>query len=97
MVDKLLAVRGISVSHEIIRPWVLKFGQAFASQIRRRLPAAGDKWHLDEVVLTIAGVKYWRWRAGDQSGIVLDILVQTRRSSPTAPACRNYRSCSSTD
>ena len=59
MVDELLAVRGIIVSHETVRQWVLKFGQAFANQIRRRLPAAGDKWHLDEVVLTIAGVKHW--------------------------------------
>ena len=58
MVDELLAAGGINVSHETIRRWALKFGQAFANQIRRRLPAAGDKWHLDEVVLTIAGVKH---------------------------------------
>ena len=45
----------------------LKFGQGFANQIRRRLPAAGDKWHLDEVVLTVAGVKHWLWRAVDQT------------------------------
>ncbi len=64
MVDELPAARGIVVSHETMRQWALKFGQAFANQIRRRLPAAGDKWHLDEVVLTIAGVKHWLWRAG---------------------------------
>jgi len=84
MVDEVLAARGIVVSHETVRQWALKFGQAFASQIRRRLPAAGDKWHLDEVVLTIAGVKHWLWRAVDQSGTVLDILVQSRRNKEAA-------------
>ncbi len=53
----------------------------FANQIRRRLPAAGDKWHCDEVVVTIAGVKHWLWRAVDQDGMVLDILVQSRRDT----------------
>jgi len=84
MVDELLASRGIIVSHETVRQWALKFGQAFANQIRRRLPVAGDKWHLDEVVLTIAGVKHWLWRAVDQNGLVLDILVQSRRDTRAA-------------
>ncbi len=56
----------------------------FANQVRRRLPAAGDRWHLDEVVLTIAGVKHWLWRAIDQTGMVLDILVQSRRDMRAA-------------
>jgi len=84
MVDELLAARGIIVSHETVRQWALKFGQDFANQIRRRLPAAGDKWHCDEVVLTIAGVKHWLWRAVDQDGMVLDILVQSRRNKEAA-------------
>ncbi len=84
MVDELLAARGIIVSHETVRQWALKFGQTFANQIRRRLPAAGDKWHIDEVVLTIADVKHWLWRAVDQSGMVLDILVQSRRYTRAA-------------
>jgi putative transposase len=83
-VDELLAARGIDVSHETVRQWGLKFGQAFANQIRRRLPRAGDKWHLDEVVATIAGKKRWLWRAVDQDGIVLDILVQSRRNKRAA-------------
>jgi putative transposase len=62
-----------------VRQWALKFGQAFANRIQRRLPTAGDKWHMDEVVLPIAGVKHWLWRAVDQNGMVLDILVQSRR------------------
>jgi putative transposase len=54
MVEDMLAARGIIVSHETVRQWGLKFGQALANQIRRRLPKAGDKWHLDEVVLKSA-------------------------------------------
>ncbi len=84
MVDELLAARGIAVSHESVRQWALKFGQEFANQIRRRLAAAGDKWHLDEVVLTIAGKKHWLWRAVDQNGMVLDILLQSRRDTRAA-------------
>ena len=84
MVDELLAARGIIVSHETVRQWARKFGQGFANQIRRRLPVAGDKWHLDEVVLTIAGVKQWLWRAVDQNGMVSDILVQSRRDTRAA-------------
>ena len=56
MLEELLAARGIIVSHETVRQWARKFGQQFANQIRRRLPRIGDKWHLDEVVLKIAGV-----------------------------------------
>ena len=84
MVDELLAARGIIVSHETVRQWALKFGQVFANQIRRRLPVAGDKWHPDEVVITISGVKHWLWRAVDQNGTMLDILVQSRRDTQAA-------------
>ena len=84
MVEEMLAARGIIVSHETVRQWARKFGQAFANQIRRRLPRAGDKWHLDEVVITIAGQKHWLWRAVDQDGIVLDVLVQSRRDKRAA-------------
>ncbi len=59
-VDELLAARGITVSHETVRQWGLKFGQAFANQIRRRLPQAGDKWHLDGVSRT----HFLSWRCG---------------------------------
>jgi putative transposase len=84
MVDEPLAARGIVVSHETVRQWALKFGQLFADLIRRRLPATGDKWHMDEVVITICGVKHWLWRAVDQNGVVLDILVQSRRDTQAA-------------
>src|SRR3954471_19279604 len=84
MVEEMLAARNIVVSHETVRQWALKFGQAFANEIRRRLPQAGDKWHVDEVVITIAGTKHWLWRAVDQHGIVLDVLVQSRRDAKAA-------------
>ena len=84
MVEEMLAARGIIVSHESVRQWALKFGQDFANQIRQRLPCAGDKWHLDEVALKIAGQKHWLWRAVDQDGIVLDVLVQSRRDKSAA-------------
>ena len=87
MVEEMLAVRGILVSYESVRQWARKFGQAFANLIRWRLPSAGDTWHLDEVVLTIAGVKHGLWRALDQTGIVLDVLVQSRRDQRAANAC----------
>src|SRR6202051_2353440 len=90
MVEELLAARGIIVTHETVRQWARKFGQHFAHQIRRRLSRVGDKWHLDEVVLKIAGVKHWLWRAVDQTGIVLDVLAQRRRD--THPAERRARS-----
>ena len=63
-----------------VRQWCLKFGQTYANQLRRRRPRCGDKWHLDEVVLTIRGKKHYLWRAVDQDGNVLDILVQSQRN-----------------
>jgi putative transposase len=84
MVEEMLAARGISVTYETIRQWGLKFGREFANRIRRRAPTRGDKWHLDEVVITIAGTKHWLWRAVDQDGFVLDVLVQSRRDKKAA-------------
>ena len=84
MVEEMLAARGILVSHETVRQWARKFGQDFANQIRRWLPCAGDKWHLDEVCLMIRGTKHWLWRAVDQDGVVLDALVQSRRDKRAA-------------
>ena len=84
MVEELLAARGITVSHETVRQWALKFGRAFANEIRRRLPRPGDEWHLDEVRIRIAGEKHWLWRAVDQDGTVLDVLVQSRRDKRAA-------------
>src|SRR3954451_20888901 len=84
MVEEMLAARGIIVSHETVRQWALKFGQGFANQIRRGLPRAGDKWHLDEVQITIAGKKHWLWRAVDHDGLARDVLVQGGRDKKAA-------------
>jgi putative transposase len=81
MVEEMLAARGILVSHETVRHWALKFGRDYTNQIRRRLPAPRDKWHVDEVVISIAARKHWLWRAVDQHRVVLDILVQSRRNA----------------
>lgn len=76
-VEDLLAERGVIVSREAIRLWVNLFGQHFAQCVRRDRPRPNDKWHLDEVVITIRGKKHWLWRTIDADGDVLDILVQT--------------------
>jgi putative transposase len=78
-VEELLLARGVIVSYEAIRQWCRKFGQQYANQLRRRRPRPGDKWHLDEVFITINKERHYLWRAVDQDGTVLDILVQRRR------------------
>ncbi|ETW92507.1 MAG: transposase IS6, partial [Candidatus Entotheonella factor] len=83
-VEEMMLARGIVVTYEAIRKWCLKFGQDYANQIRRRRPRTGDKWHLDEVFLTINGKRYYLWRAVDQDDNVLDILVQSRRNKKAA-------------
>src|SRR5215207_7295859 len=83
-VEELLSERGIQVTYEAIRKWCRKFGQQCANQLRRRRPRPGDKWHLDEVVLPIKGERHYLWRAVDQDGTVLDILVQRRRNKRAA-------------
>ena len=71
-------------SGSTIRHWCLKFGQDFADKLRRRRPRPGDTWHLDEVFLRINGEQHYLWRAADQHGVVLDILVQRRRNATAA-------------
>jgi putative transposase len=83
-VELLLAARGVVVSYESIRCWCAKFGASFASNLRRRRPKPGDKWHLDEVFIRIRGELQYLWRAVDQNGVVLDILVQSRRNAKAA-------------
>jgi putative transposase len=83
-VEELLFARGIVVTYEAIRKWCRKFGQSYANQLRSRRPQPGDKWHLDEVFLTINGERHYLWRAVDQDGTVLDILVQRRRDKHAA-------------
>nr|WP_237693952.1 IS6 family transposase [Streptomyces sp. SID2888] len=88
-VEELMFERGVIVSYETVRRWCAKFGQAYANALRRRQPRPGDKWHLDEVFIKINGELKYLWRAVDQDGMVLDILVQDRRD--TAAARRFFR------
>jgi putative transposase len=78
-VEDLLAERGVDVSYETVRRWVLKFGPLFARELGRRRPRPTARWHLDEMVVMIAGRQFWLWRAVDDEGEVLDLLVQRRR------------------
>ncbi|CAL9669856.1 IS6 family transposase ISRH1 [Streptomyces sp. enrichment culture] len=81
--------RGVLVSHETVRRWCLKFGQAHADRLRRRRPRPGDKRRLDEIFIKINGERKCLWRAVDADGTVLDVLVQNRRD--TAAARRFFR------
>ena len=83
-VEDLLASRGVRVSYETVRDWVARFGGQFAARIRHERPGPADKWHLDEVVISIKGKRHWLWRAVDANGDVLDILVQSRRNTSAA-------------
>jgi putative transposase len=78
-VEELMAARGVLVSYETVRRWCDKFGQSFAAGLRKRRARTGDKWHLDEVFLKINGMTHYLWRAVDQNGVVIDILVQPKR------------------
>jgi putative transposase len=82
-VEEMLAMRGVSLSYETVREWCFKFGQTYANGLRRKFPRPGDRWHLDEVFLKINGIHYL-WRAVDQDGDVLDILVQSKRDKRAA-------------
>ena len=79
-----MLARGVVVSYETIRRWCAKFGQAYANQLRRRRPRPGDKWHLDEVFVWINGRLRYLWRAVDQDGNVLDVLLQSHRNAVAA-------------
>ena len=83
-VEDLLAERGLDVSYETVRRWVLKFGPLFARELRRRRPRPTSRWHLDEMALMIAGRQFWLWRAVDDEGEVLDLIVQRRRDKVAA-------------
>jgi putative transposase len=83
-VEDLLAERGIIVSYETIRIWCQKFGPGYARNLKGRQGRLGDTWHLDEVFIRINGQQHYLWRAVDQDGDVIDILVQPRRDQGAA-------------
>src|SRR5690242_17967380 len=83
-VEELLAERGLDVSYEAVRRWVLKFGPAIARRLRQRRPRPSNRWHLDEMVVRIAGERMYLWRAVDDEGEILDMLIQRRRDTRSA-------------
>src|SRR5258708_16129744 len=83
-VEEMLAMRGVSLSYETVREWCFKFGQTYANGLRRKSPRPGDRGHLDEVFIRINGRVHYLWRAVDQDGDVLDILVQSPRDEKAA-------------
>lgn len=83
-VEELLAQRGIEVSYETIHCWMMKFGPAIAANLRRRRPLPTGRWHLDEMAVKIGGRRMWLWRAVDDEGEILDVLVQRRRNKAAA-------------
>ena len=74
-----MAKRGVPVTYETVREWCRKFGSVYAARLRKKRARFGGKWHLDEVFLKMNGVQHYLWRAVDQNGAVIDILVQPRR------------------
>src|SRR6266481_3493255 len=83
-VEELMSSRGVSLTYETVREWCLKFGQNYANGLRRKSHRPGDQWHLDEVFLKINGRPHYLWRAVDQDGDILDILVHSRRDKKAA-------------
>ena len=83
-VEDLLAERGLDVSYKSVRRWVLKFGPLFARELRRRRHRPTSRWHIDEMAVLIGGKQFWLWRAVDDEGEVLDLLVQRRRDKNAA-------------
>jgi putative transposase len=78
-VEEMLAQRGIEVSYETVRCWTMRFGRAFAQNLRRSRPKPTVRWYLDEMVVKIRGRRMWVWRAVNDEGEVLDMLTQRRR------------------
>jgi putative transposase len=83
-VEDLLAERGLTISNESIRRWVLKFGPMIAKNLRTIRPKAHTRWHLDEMVVSLSGKQMYMWRAVDGEGEVLEILVQPQRDKAAA-------------
>jgi putative transposase len=83
-IEDLLAERGLDISYETVRRWVTKFGSLFARELRKRRARPTGRWHMDEMVVRIVGKRHLLWRAVDDEGEVLDILVQSRRDKAAA-------------
>ncbi len=86
-VEELLAERGVTASYETVRRWVAKFGARYADELRRREAKSGRTWHLDEMAVRVGGQLQWLWRAVDEHGQTLDVLLQAHRDTAAAERC----------
>jgi putative transposase len=91
LVEEMLLERGIVVSYETVRRWALKFGPAYARRLRRKTPSPRDIWHLDEVVITIAGKKHWLWRPWIRTAMCL--MRSSRRAATPRPPSVCWPAC----
>ncbi|WP_353072150.1 IS6 family transposase [Tunturiibacter gelidiferens] len=78
-IEEMMAKRGVPVTYETVREWYHKFGSAYAARLKKKRARFGARWHLDEVFIKMNGIQHYLWRAVDQNGAVIDILVQPRR------------------
>ena len=85
--QELLFKRGIDVSHETVRAWCVSFGPDLAEALRQRRPRQGRVWHQDELRIVLGGVVHWLWRAVNEHGEVLDVLLQKTRCKKAARRC----------
>lgn len=83
-VEEMLAQGGIDVSYETVRCWAIKFGPQIARNLKRRRPSPSARWHLDEMVVNLRGKRMYLWRAVDDDGEVLDMIMQHRRDTAAA-------------
>jgi putative transposase len=83
-VEEILRYRGILASYETVSTWSKKFGKSFADIIKKKEPKPTDKWHLDEMIIKVNGVKFILWRAVDSNGHELDVFLQKRKNKKAA-------------
>ena len=83
-IEDLLAERGVTVTYESIRRWCNKFGPKYARRLKRRHQGFGDTLFIDEVFVKIDGKRHYLWRAVDQDGEVVEVLLQSRRDGKAA-------------
>jgi len=74
----LLADLEVIATYESIRRWRQKFRLGYARKLKKRQGRLGDTWHIDEVFVQIQGQSQYLYRAVDQDGDIIDILVQLR-------------------
>jgi transposase, IS6 family len=89
-VEELLAERGVEVDHVTVYRWVQRFTAEFIDAARPARHAAGNRWFIDETYVKVAGRWTYLYRALDQHGQVIDVLLSTVRDGAAA---RRFFAC----